>query len=71
MLHRVLIMTLLESINTLKSFHRTSLVVQWLRLHIPTARALSLIPDQRTRSYMPQLKNLHAATHKKDSVYCN
>ena len=41
---------------------RTSLAVQWLRLHTPNAGALSLIPGQGTRSYMPQLKILHTAT---------
>ena len=40
----------------------TSLVVQWLRLHAPNARGLGSIPGQGTRSHMPQLKILHAAT---------
>ena len=43
-----------------------SLMAQWLRLHTPTARAPSLIPDLRTSSYMPQLKNLHAAAKIKE-----
>ena len=30
---------------------RTSLVVQWLRLHVPKVRGLALIPDQS-----PQLR---------------
>ena len=40
----------------------TSLVVQWLRLHTPNARGPGSIPGQETRSCMPQLKILHAAT---------
>ena len=40
----------------------TSLVVQWLRLHVPSARGPCSIPDQGTRSHMPQLKIPHAAT---------
>ena len=48
---------------------RTSLVVQWLRLHAPNAGGLGSIPGQGTRSHMPQqricrpqgrLKMLHA-----------
>ena len=35
---------------------RTSLVVQWLRLHAPHAEGLGSIPGQRTRSHMPQLR---------------
>ena len=34
----------------------TSLVVQWLRLHVPNADSLGSIPDQVTRSRMPQLR---------------
>ena len=34
----------------------TSLVVQWLRLHAPSARGLSSIPCQGSRSHMLQLK---------------
>ena len=40
----------------------TSLVVQWLRFHAPNAAGPGLIPGQGTRSYMLQLKTLHAAT---------
>ena len=40
----------------------TSLVVEWLRLHAPSARGLGLIPDQETRSCLPQLKIPHTAT---------
>ena len=42
------------------------LVLQWLRLHIPDAGGLDSIPGQGTRSYMPQLKILHAAMKNKD-----
>ncbi|TEA36484.1 hypothetical protein DBR06_SOUSAS10810083, partial [Sousa chinensis] len=48
-----------------------SLVVQWPRLHAPNAGGLRLIPDQGTRSHMPQLrvcmrqlKIPHAATER-------
>ena len=40
----------------------TFLVVQWLRLSTPNAEGLGLIPGQATRSYMWQLRNLHATT---------
>ena len=36
----------------------TSLVVQWLRLHAPKAGGLGSIPDQITRSLMPQVKEI-------------
>ena len=42
----------------------TSLVVQWLRLHTPNARALSLVPGQGTRPHMPQLKIQHSQINK-------
>ena len=38
------------------------MVVQWLRLHTPSAGSLSSIPGQGTRSYISQLKILHATT---------
>ena len=40
----------------------TSSVVQWLRIHIPNAEVLGLIPGQETRSHKLQvrLKILHA-----------
>ena len=38
----------------------TSLVVEWLRLHILYAGGLDLLLGQGTRSHMLQLKNLHA-----------
>ena len=41
---------------------RTSLVVQWLRLLTPSAGDPGSIPAQETRSHVPQLKILHAAT---------
>ena len=31
-------------------------MVQWLRLHAPNGGSLGSIPDQRTRSHMPQLR---------------
>ena len=34
-----------------------SLVVQWLRLHTPTAEGPSSIPSQGTRSHVPQLRD--------------
>ena len=40
----------------------TSLVVQWLRLHAPSAGDLNLIPGWGTRSWMLQIKILHATT---------
>ena len=40
----------------------TSLVVQWLRLCTPNAGGPGSVPGQGTRSHMPQLKILHAAT---------
>ncbi|TEA37188.1 hypothetical protein DBR06_SOUSAS210422, partial [Sousa chinensis] len=36
-----------------------SLVVQWLRLHTPSAGGPGLIPGQGTRSHMLQLKTPH------------
>ena len=36
----------------------TSLVVQGLRLHIPSTRELDSVPGQGTGSRMPQLKGL-------------
>ena len=35
---------------------RTSLVGQWLRLHSPNAGGPGSIPDQGTRSHLPQLR---------------
>ena len=39
-----------------KEQYRTSLVVQWLRLHPHNAGALGSSPGQGTRSHMPQLR---------------
>ncbi|TEA35753.1 hypothetical protein DBR06_SOUSAS1110111, partial [Sousa chinensis] len=33
-----------------------SLVVQWLRQHAPNAGGPGLIPGQRSRSHMPQIR---------------
>ncbi|TEA31390.1 hypothetical protein DBR06_SOUSAS710183, partial [Sousa chinensis] len=33
-----------------------SLVIQWLRLHAPSAGGPGSIPGQKTRSHMPQLR---------------
>ena len=41
---------------------RTSLGVQWLRLHVTDAEDLGSIPGQRTRSHGLQLKVPHAST---------
>ena len=46
---------------------KTSLVVQWLRLHAPNAGSLGSIPGWGTRSHMPQLKILHEATNTQHS----
>ncbi|TEA37244.1 hypothetical protein DBR06_SOUSAS10010020, partial [Sousa chinensis] len=41
----------------------TSLVVQWLRLHAPSAGSRGSIPGQGTRSHMhAATKSLHATT---------
>ena len=45
-----------------KELYRTSLVVQWLRLHTHNAGSLGSSPGQGTRSHMPQLNIPHAAT---------
>ena len=36
--------------------HGTSVLVQWLRVHLPNAGSWDLIPGEGTRSHMPQLK---------------
>ena len=43
-----------------KKKKRTSLVVQWLRLHVPNAEGLGSISGQRTRSLVAQLKIVYA-----------
>ena len=40
----------------------TSLVVLWLRIHTSNAGGMGSVPGQGAESYMPQLKNLYAAT---------
>ena len=40
---------------------KTSLVVQWLRLHAPNAGGPVSITDRGTVPHMPQLKTSHAA----------
>ena len=49
---------------TLDKAFRTSLVVQWLRLHTPNAGVPGSNPAQRNRSHMPQMKN--PACHSQD-----
>ena len=49
----------------------TYLVVQWLRLHTPSAWSSGLIPSQETRSHMLELKNLHTAMKIEGLAYCN
>ena len=48
-----------------------SLVIQWLRLLPPTVGGWGSIPDQGTRSYMPQLKIPRAAVKIENPVCCN
>ena len=48
-----------------------SLVVQWLSFCAYNAGVLGLITSQGTRSYMPQLKTLHAAMKIKDPACPN
>ena len=43
-------------------------MVQWLKLCAPNAGALGCIPDQGTRSHMPQLKIPRATTETCHSV---
>ena len=47
----------------------TSLVVQWLRLHAPNAGVPGSIPGQAARSFMLQLKIMHA-TAKTEDLMC-
>ena len=47
---------------------RTSLIVQWLRLHAPNAGGLDSIPGQGTRFHMQQLKIPYATTKIKDPM---
>ena len=51
---------------------RTSLVAQWLRFYPPNAGGPGSIPDQGTRSHIPQLNILHATTktwHSKINIF--
>ena len=43
-----------SSLNPELIYIRTSLVVQWLKLHAPNSGSLGLIPGQGTGSHMPQ-----------------
>ena len=59
--------------NKFKKMYGTSLMVHWLRPHVPNAGGPGSIPDQGTRSHtlqrrvrMLQLKNLNAATKTED-----
>ena len=45
-----------------KKKKESSLVVQWLRLHAPNAGGLGSISGQGTRTHVPEVKTLHAAT---------
>lgn len=49
---------LIEGISLLTKSRGTSPVVQRLRLHPPNTGGLNLIPGQRARFHMPQLKDL-------------
>ena len=42
--------------KTKKGNTGTSLVVQWLRLHAPSAGGMGFVPGQETRSQMLQLR---------------
>ena len=44
------------SATFLKDHPKASLVVQWLRLHVPNAGVLGSIPGQGTISHMLQLR---------------
>ena len=48
-----------------------SVVVHWLGLQAPNAEGPSSIPDQGTRSHVPQLKIPHAAMKMEDPVCHN
>ena len=53
------------------SFARTSLVVQWLRLCVPSAEDLGSIPSLGNRFHVLQLKIPHATTMIEDPMCCN
>ena len=48
----------------------SSLVVQWLKLHVPNSGGPGSTPGQESRSHMPQLKTPHAAM-KTDNLVCH
>ena len=55
----VIIFRVLETFISLCPFNtnwRTSLVVQWLRIHIPSAGGPGSVPDQGNRSHLLQLR---------------
>ena len=56
-----LLMPSLRILLVLKNLHlRTSMVIQWLRLHSPKAGVPGSTLGQGTKSHMPLLKSLHA-----------
>ena len=46
--------------SSLKVLLGNSLVIQWLKLHVPNAGGPVSIPDYGTRLHMPQQKLRHA-----------
>ena len=52
-----------------KKAWRDSLVVQWLRLHVPNAGGPDVIPNQGTRSHTLQLRV--CMLQPKYPIYCN
>ena len=58
----------LSKISMVSAFHcpRTSLVVQWLKLHAPNAGGSGSIPGQGTGSHVPQLRPGTAKKTKQD-----
>ena len=48
-----------------------SLVVQWLRPHMPNAEVPGLIPGQEIRFHLPQWKIPHPARKTEDATCCN
>ena len=51
--------------GSVKNSIRTSLVVQWPRLHAPNAEGLGSIPGQGARSQMPQLR---VRSHRRSNI---
>ena len=56
MLKEILSQNITSSCFSNPGYFWTSLVVQWLRLHAPSAGGPGLIPGQGTRSHMQQLR---------------